>query len=361
MSLTVLSVAYPFAPVGEDAAGGAEQVLGLVERGLVRRGHRSIVVACQGSRPAGELVPTAPLPPSIDESARRRAWGEHRRAIGFVLDREPVDLVHLHGVDFHQYLPPAGVPVLATLHLPPSFYPDDALRPLRPATFLQCVSRAQREACPKAARISAVVPNGVPVARLERLPLAPPRGRQVVALGRICPEKGFHLALEAAHRADVDLCLAGELFPYDEHRRHFEQEIRPRLDSRRVFLGPVGLEAKRRLLSSALAVLVPSLVEETSSLVAMEALACGTPVIAFARRALGEIVEHGRTGFLVSDVAGMAAAIPRAEGIDPEACRATARDRFSAEAMVERYLDLYRRILRPGREQTPGPLEAAEA
>jgi len=358
VSLTVLSVAYPFAPVGEDAAGGAEQVLGLVERGLVRRGHRSIVVACQGSRPAGELVPTAPLPPSIDEAGRRRAWGEHRRAIGIVLDREPVDLVHLHGLDFHQYLPPAGVPVLATLHLPPSFYPEHALQPLRPATFLQCVSRAQREACPQAARISAVVANGVPV---DRLPLALPRRRQVVAVGRICPEKGFHLALEAAHRADLDLCLAGELFPYDEHRRHFDEEIRPRLDSRRVFLGPVGLEAKRRLLSSALALLVPSLVEETSSLVAMEALACGTPVIAFGRRALGEIVEHGRTGFLVGDVAEMAAAIPRAGGIDPEACRAAARARFSAEAMVERYLDLYRWILRPGRGLAPGPLETAEA
>ncbi len=358
MRLTVLSVAYPFAPVGIDAAGGAEQVLGLVERGLVRRGHRSLVVACQGSRPEGELVATPGVPPTIDESARRRAWSAHRQAIASVLRRERVDLVHMHGLDFHRYLPRPGVPVLATLHLPPSFYPPHALRPLRPATFLQCVSRAQRAACPEQARIAAVVENGVPV---ERLPVAVPRRAHVAAIGRICPEKGFHLALEAARRADVELCLAGELFPYEEHRRHFEQEIRPRLDARRVFLGPVGFEAKRRLLSSARALLAPSLVEETSSLVAMEALACGTPVIAFPRAALAEIVEDGRTGFLVSDVDEMAAAIARAGEIDPEACRAAARARFSAFAMVERYLDLYRRILQGGGEQEPRLLEAAEA
>ena len=123
--------------------------------------------------------------------------------------------------------------------------------------------------------------------------------------------------------------------------RHFEREIAPRLDGDRVFVGPVGFEAKRRLLTEARCLLVPSLVPETSSLVAMEALACGTPVVAFRAGALPEIVEPGRTGFIVRDVEEMADAIGAAAALDPEVCRDAARERFSAEAMVDRYVSLY--------------------
>ena len=251
VSLTVLSVAFPFAPVGEDAAGGAEQVLSLVESGLVRRGHRSIVVACRGSRVAGELIATAPLPEAIDDAARRAAWLRHRAAIETALARERVDLVHCHGLDFHEYLPSAGVPLLATLHLPPRYYPETALRPSRPRTHLACVSASQRRACPPWSMVDAVVPNGV---EIESLETAAARGKPahpdyVAALGRICPEKGFHLALEAARLAGMPLRLAGRVFPYEGHRDYFEQEVQSRLDAQRVFLGPVGLEAKRSLLA----------------------------------------------------------------------------------------------------------------
>ncbi len=345
MSLTILSVAYPLAPVGPDAVGGAEQVLSLVEAGLVARGHRSIVIACEGSSAAGELVPTPRFEHGLDDRARRLAWARHRRAIERVLRRGGIDLVHMHGLDFHEYLPPPPAPVLATLHLPPSFYPARVFALARPRTSLVCVSRTQLRACPPASLAVALAENGVPVARF-------PTGRRrrgfVLALGRICPEKGFHLALDAARRARVDCRLAGRLFPYEAHLRYYREAILPRLDHRRRFLGPVGFEAKRRLLASARCLLAPSLVDETSSLVAMEALACGTPVVAFRRGALAEIVEHGRTGFLVSNVEEMAAAIEAVREIDAAACRRTALERFSAEAMVDRYLALYQELLAAG-------------
>ena len=160
-------------------------------------------------------------------------------------------------------------------------------------------------------------------------------------LARICPEKGVHLAIAAAKRAGVPLLIAGELFSYEAHRRYFDKEVRPKLDRWRRWIGPVGTQRKRRLLQAARCVLIPSLAEETSSLVAREAAAAGSPVIAFARGALNDVVEHGRTGFLVDDATGMARAIERAGEINPETCRAAAHTRFSAEDMLGRYLGLY--------------------
>jgi glycosyltransferase involved in cell wall biosynthesis len=166
----------------------------------------------------------------------------------------------------------------------------------------------------------------------------------VLALGRVCPEKGFHLALDAAEMAGAPLLIAGQVFPYPFHQHYFEAEIRPRLGPNARFLGPVGFARKRRLLSAARCLLVPSLVAETGSLVAMEALACSTPVVAFPAGALAEIVEPGVTGFLVNDAREMAEAIVMAAEIDPEQCRATARRRFSLDRMVERYFVVYERL-----------------
>ncbi|HTN85886.1 MAG TPA: glycosyltransferase, partial [Sorangium sp.] len=257
------------------------------------------------------------------------------------------DLVHLHGVDFDRYLPEPGVPVLATLHLPPSFYAPAVFRIERPRTFLHCVSATQRRACPPGARLLPEVPNGV---RLEHYrPRRHKRGF-AITLGRICPEKGYHVAVEAAVRAGAPLLIAGQAFGYEEHIRYLREVLLPMLGGPgpvRRFLGPVGLARKRRLLAAARCLLVPSLVQETSSLVAMEALASGTPVIALrGAGALPEIVEHGRTGFLVEGAGEMAEAIARVGELDPAECRRAAEERFSAARTAAAYIETYRRVLR---------------
>ncbi len=355
MGLTVLNVAYPLAPVAPDAVGGAEQILTHIDEALTKAGHRSLVVACEGSVTAGTLLPTPRPDGVLTEDVRRQAQSRHRAAILRALERWPVDVVHMHGIDFHAYLPPPGPPVLVTLHLPPSWYPAEVFRLSRPLTYLHCVSASQRRACPPCPHLLPENENGVPV---EDRPTPHARRGFAFALGRVCPEKGFHLALDAAARADVPMLLAGEVYRYEAHEAYFRDEIRPRLDGVRRFIGPVGRERKRRLLSAAHCLLVPSLAPETSSLVAMEAMSCGAPVIAFPSGALAEIVEHGRTGFLVRDVTEMADAIRAVDSLSREACVETARSRFSLGRMTSRYLDLYQRL---AAEARPTPQQEALA
>jgi glycosyltransferase involved in cell wall biosynthesis len=352
MSLTILSVGFPLTPVGDDAVGGSEQILTQLDAGLVRHGHRSVVVACEGSTTCGELVASPRWDGELYDGVRQWGQRQHRIAVEEALRKYPVDLIHMHGLDWHRYLPAPGVPLLATLHLPPSWYPEHVLRMQRPGTYVSCVSRTQRQETWIPHLPTAVVENGVPVDRLStRIRKRP----FVLALGRICPEKGLHLALDAARSADAACILGGEVYRYPAHIEYFERDIRPRLDARRRFLGPVGLARKRRLMAAAQCLLVPSLVPETSSLVAMEAIACGTPVIAFRSGALPEVVEHGRTGFIVDDERQMADAIHAARSLDSEECRHVARTRFSSERMIREYLELYTRILDVHRHSRPAP------
>jgi len=339
--MTILSVAYPFAPTGPDAVGGAEQILSYLDAALVAAGHRSLVVACEGSCTAGTLIPTAAAIGPIDESQRQRTFAEHRRNIAEALKDYRVDVVHMHGIDFYEYLPPPGIPVLVTLHLPPSWYPPEIFRLNRPATFLHCVSRSQRRACPSSDALLAEIENGVPVRELE---FHCGKRDFALAVGRICPEKNLHAALDAGQIAGVSVLLGGQVFPYEAHERYFREQIVPRLDARRRFIGPLSFGRKRRLLSAARCLLLPTLAAETSSLVAMESLACGTPVVAFRSGAIPEIVEEGVTGFFVASAAEMADAIGKCGRIDPQRCRAVARERFSLEAMTRKYFDVYEQL-----------------
>jgi glycosyltransferase involved in cell wall biosynthesis len=341
---TALSIAYPFASVNADAAGGAEQVLRMIDEALLRAGWRSIVIAQEGSRVGGSLIPV-PAFERIGNSERGSAYQMVREAISRALAWETIDIVHLHGIDFPKYIPPTGPPILATLHLPPEWYSREAFIPLRPNAFLNAVSLSQYRQCPPSPAILGVIENGVDI---EGYPSAGARDGFALAIGRICPEKGFHLAIEACIKAECDFILGGRVFAYEEHERYFRDEIWPRLDSSRRFIGPVGRMLKADLLSRARCVLVPSLAAETSSLIAMEAMACGTAVIAFAAGALPEIVTDGKTGFVVRDVDEMATAIGRAHQIDSMECRAEAARRFRASRMTNAYIELYAKIINGG-------------
>lgn len=347
----MLNVAYPFAPIGPDAVGGAEQIVTQLDAALAHDGHESIVMACEGSVTNGILLATRKPSGILSEAERRSIHEQYRYTMDKFLEKWPIDLIHMHGVDFYEYLPPPGVPVLVTLHLPVHWYPKKIFHLERPRTYLHCVSTRQHGCCPPCTNLLGEIENGVPS---ELLASRHARRNFVVTMGRICPEKGFHLALEAAKRAQTPLLLAGEIFRYEAHESYFKDEIAPRLDRLRRFIGPIGFRRKRRLLSSARCLLAPSLAPETSSLVAMESLACGTPVIAFRTGALADIVEDGKTGFLVDDEREMAEAIPAARSLDRDLCRQVARERFSQLDMIQKYFSAYEGLVTEARAAEAG-------
>ena len=340
MPLTVLNVAFPLAPVSRGTAGGSEQVVSMLDSGLLAAGHRSIVLACSGSECRGIFVTIPAAQGQLEGRAHETACQQYREMIRFALARFPIDVVHLHGIDALKYLPEPGPPLVITLHLPPEWYPPELFGLSRPDTHLVCVSKSQARRCPAEARIR-VIENGI---CLEDFWPAKNKCDYVIAMGRICPEKGFHLALDAATQVGIPLLLAGTVFAYSAHEDYFRREIQPRLGHLHQFVGSVAGDQKRELLAGARCLLAPNLAEETSSLVAMEALASGTPVVAFRRGALPEIVEHERTGYLVDSFAEMCDAIVAANRLDPSICRQSAEARFSADRMIGEYLFFYEEV-----------------
>jgi glycosyltransferase involved in cell wall biosynthesis len=333
--MTILGVAYPLLPVGPDSGGGAEQILYLLERGLVRRGFRSVVIAAKGSQVSGELIETPAANGEITEEVREAVRRDHLRCIEEALNRYRIDLIHFHGLDFYKYLPGTEVRQLATLHLPPAWYPEAIFR--FENIQLNCVSESQANAAPTKKGLPVIL-NGIDT---ERYRPASAGKKHLMWLGRICPEKGVHIGLEVARQLDIPMVVAGPVHPFHDHQMYFTQRVQPLLDAHRQYVGSVGLDQKKALFAEAKCVLIPSLVPETSSLVAMEAISCGTPVVAFRSGALPQVVEHGVTGFIVDSQQEMTEAVKRIGDISPQRCRQRAELRFDASRMVQDYINLY--------------------
>jgi glycosyltransferase involved in cell wall biosynthesis len=339
--LNVLSVAYRLAPVAPHAVGGAEQVLGALDRALIAAGHRSVVLACSGSSVAGELCAVDIDDGPLTGALRARAATLFGERLERLVHERRFDVIHFHGMDVADYPLDAPwlreVPKLVTLHVPLEWYPMSLLQTSGNVAF-NSVSEWHGARLGGAPFVRASIPNGVDLSMWY--PELRPRGSHVACLGRICHEKGFDIALRAAHAAELPLLLAGHTFGYAEHERHFNEDIAPLLDDRRRFVGRVHGESKRQMLAHASALVVPSRVAETCSLVTLEALACGTPVIVPRSGAPATLIEHGVSGWVAEGEVEIATALGRLSQLDRAACRRRA-ERFDQKEMVRRYFELY--------------------
>lgn len=341
--LKVLYVAYPLLTVSEASAGGAEQVLWTLEREMAGRGALTAVAASAGSRVSGELFSTGEPCLRTDDFERRNR--EHQDAIielvyQRTLEGHPFDLVHDMSGSFWRRAAEIDVPVLATVHLPRYFYPATQFESVTENVSFNCVSESQARSFSDIKQMVAVVPNGIALDRF-----LPNHGNRngLLWLGRICEEKGPHLALDIAAQADFPIVIAGQVYPFSYHQQFFAREIQPRLrtNANATWIDCPPDELKRKLLRESAALLITSQVDETSSLVAMEAAASGTPVVAFRRGALPEVVKHGVTGFVVEDIGEAVKALQKLKSISCEDCARHAQTHFSSVKMADEYQRLY--------------------
>jgi glycosyltransferase involved in cell wall biosynthesis len=339
----ILYVAYPLLQVHDESAGGAEQILWTLEREMARSGVHTTVAASAGSRISGVLFSTGEPCNQPDDYERRRIEHEDR-VVEFVRRRacegKAFDLIHDHSGSFWKRASEIHTPVLATLHLPRSFYSETSFCDVPANVSFNCVSESQAQSFAGLAELVGVVPNGIALDCFD-LALEADSPQQdhregLLWLGRICEEKAPHLALEIAARTGMPITIAGQIYPFSYHQQYFAREVAPLLRSvpNAEFISAPPVELKRRLLRKARALLITSLAEETSSLVAMEAAASGTPVIAFRKGALPEVVKEGVSGFLVDGVAQVVDALQRISEI-------------SAVKMAETYSEIYARLAHP--------------
>jgi glycosyltransferase involved in cell wall biosynthesis len=346
--LRILYIAYPLLTVSEVSAGGAEQVLWTLEREMAARGAHTTVAASAGSRVSGELFSTGEPCTDTDDFERRNR--EHQNnVIELVRQRaeegRPFDVVHDMSGSFWPRAAELDVAVLATLHLPRHFYAAEYFQNVPANVSFNCVSESQARSFSDVQQMIGVVRNGISVDLFQ-----PGEGNRygLLWLGRICEEKGPQLALDIAASAREAIIIAGQVYPFSYHQQFFSREIEPRLrqNANATWIDSPSDELKRKLLRESRALLITSQVNETSSLVAMEAAASGTPVIALRRGALPEVVQHGVTGFLVDDVADAVQALHKLDEISSESCARYARERFSAGAMADAYARIYAGLMR---------------
>jgi glycosyltransferase involved in cell wall biosynthesis len=363
MPLSIAQVAPLYESVPPKLYGGTERIVSYLTEELVRMGHEVTLFASGDSRTSARLIPGSPRSLRLDPRCRD-PLAHHMILLERVLRESPrFDLIHFHCDYIHfplsRRLP---IPTLTTLHGRLDL-PD--LKPLYREVSempLVSISDAQREPLPDACW-QATIHHGLPEGFGWRLQSSRREGRReyLAFLGRVSPEKRVDRAIEIARASGMRLKIAAKVDASD--RDYFETEIRPLLRTPGVdFLGEIGEADKESFLSGARALLFPIDWPEPFGLVMIEALACGTPVIAFRRGSVPEVIEHGRTGFLVDSVEEAAMAVAHLGGIRRAACRASFERRFTAQRMARDYVAAYEDLVR-SRQGFParadhGPREA---
>ncbi len=316
--------------------GPWELVTSLLTEALVARGVDVTLFATLDSRSAGKLAGICPAPYSEDPSIDAKVW--EMLHVAHVFERAgEFDLIH-NQADF---VPLAfsrlvATPVVTTIH----GFSSERILPVFKAyedrVHYVAISAADRH---PHLNYATTIHHGI---RLEDFPFDPHGNEDLLFFGRIHPDKGAAEAIAAARRAGRRLVIAGIVQDQD----YYNKQVAPALHDRSViYCGPVGGAVRTKVLGSARALLHLVNFDEPFGLSVVEALACGTPVIASNRGSMPELIDHGVTGFLVDSVDEAMDAIGRVGEIDRAACRAAVSARFTVDRMADRYLELYRLLL----------------
>ncbi len=316
------------------AYGPWEQVVSLLAEGLVARGVQVTLFATLDSVTAARLDGVCPRPYNEQTTLDGRIW-EALHVAHLLVRSADFDLVHNH----LDWLPLAmsglcRAPLLTTVH----GFSNPRILPAYQHSSSAFVSISDADRAP-GLEYAATVYHGIDTAQF---PFTPVPGEELVAFGRIHPDKGTADAIEIARRAGRPLLICG---PVHDEAYHAER-VAPYVDGVSVrYLGNVGPADRARILGQAAALLHPIGFAEPFGLSVVEAMTCGTPVLAYPKGSMPEVVDAGVTGYLVDGVDAAVAALPGVLALDRARVRATAVRRFCADRMVDEYLAVYERLL----------------
>ena len=336
--MRIAVIAPPWTPVPPDLYGGIELVVDRLAQGFQAAGHEVLLFTTGDS--------TCPVPKQwlLEQSQGHRigmALPEMNHVMAAYDAVRDFDIIHDHtlmGPPYSRLVP--GLTVVTTVH--GNFDSDLAAlyERVSPHVATIAISHAQRRPAPHIP-IARVIHHGLDV---SEFPIGSGDGGYCLFLGRMSPDKGAHRAIEACKKAGVPLIMAAKMREPAE-QLYFDQQVRPHLSDEVQYLGEVPHAEKLDLLARAKALVFPIRWNEPFGMVMIEAMACGTPVLAFPEGAAPEVVEDGKTGFLCHDESDMAEAITRVDSIERNACRAAVEGYFSTTRMVDEHLSLFSTLL----------------
>jgi len=357
--MKIAHIGPPWIAIPPKNYGGTEIVLYNLIEEQVAQGHDVTLFAPGDAKTSAKLVsffPRSLIDSGVPWDAHLKSYYHLYKAVEYIKQHQ-FDIIHVHlssSSDMFVFplIADLGTPVVATLH---SRFPFDRVQLWTGDAdkyYMEWVSRVPMIAISGKARAEVTYPinfvgvvhHGLPLAQFR--PTVTQPENYLVWLGRLVPEKGPHLAIEAARAMDMPLILAGTIDRHvGEATDYYEHKIKPCIDGERVkYIGPVNMQQKIDLLSRAKAFLNPITWEEPFGMVMIEAMAVGCPVIAFARGAAPEIVAHGRSGYLVHDLNEMIQFIGKIDALDRKVVRAHVAENFSAESMANKYMRIYRKV-----------------
>ncbi|HUR76699.1 MAG TPA: glycosyltransferase family 4 protein [Acidimicrobiales bacterium] len=340
--MRIAVISPPWAPVPPALYGGIELVVDRLSVGFQNAGHEVLLYA------TGDSTCPVPMQWVLDKAEGQRigmAVPEQRHVMHAyeAVVEWGAEVVHDHSIvgPFHAADRYPDLPVATTIHGPFNEELTDLYERLnKDGTPIIAISHAQAASAPTV-RVERVIHHGVDV---KDFPVGDGKGGYCLFLGRMSPDKGPHRAIAAARKAGVPLLMAAKMREAWEIA-FFEEEVHPYLSDDVQYLGEVPHEQKLELLAGATALLNPIRWNEPFGLVMIEALACGTPVLAFAEGAAPEIVNEGVTGFLCEDENDMADKIGLAPQLDRAACREAVESYFCTKRMVDEHLELFQTML----------------
>lgn len=344
----VVGPKIPFSPKLPHTPYSIPAISYMITEELVKRGHEVTVFAPKESKTHAKIAEGTISSKYFRSKGKKNKvkYLTHKHFLNVINQSDQFDIIHNHELGFLYFAPQSKAPVVTTLHYHPVDVEHKELLTVKNNKFI-AISKKQTTNFPKL-KYAGVIHHGINVKKFKYN--SKPKN-YVGWLGRITPIKGCKEAIEASLKAGERIKLAGNIEKNEIKEQYTKDTLSLIKKNKSVtYIGKVGYNRKIKFLRNAKAVLMPIKWEEPFGLVAIEALACGTPVIAFKRGALPEIIEDGKTGYIVETIPQMAKAIKNIDKIKREDCRKKAEEYFNIQRMVDDHEKLYKNVIKKKRK-----------